>query len=100
MGCLIIWWRRRESNPRPSVLRPQIYMLSHIYDLTLTNRIDTGSERVYLVLAGFALDKTRQRSCDTSPRIQLTGILSSGLAIMRLVRSCRRWQLNWFAEIV
>ena len=23
------WWRRRESNPRPQVLRYKIYMLSH-----------------------------------------------------------------------
>ena len=22
------WWRRRESNPRPSALRPQLYMFS------------------------------------------------------------------------
>jgi hypothetical protein len=21
------WWRRRESNPRPQVLRPEVYML-------------------------------------------------------------------------
>jgi len=28
------WWRRRESNPRPQVLRPQIYMRSRVIDLT------------------------------------------------------------------
>ena len=25
---LVYWWRRRESNPRPSVLYKQIYILS------------------------------------------------------------------------
>ena len=26
-----IWWRRRESTPRPSVLHHKVYMLSFIY---------------------------------------------------------------------
>jgi hypothetical protein len=25
------WWRRRESNPRPRALRPEVYMLIHVY---------------------------------------------------------------------
>ena len=28
---LAVWWSRRESNPRPSAIHLQIYMLSHIY---------------------------------------------------------------------
>ena len=28
------WWRRRESNPRPRILRPQLYMLSRVFVLT------------------------------------------------------------------
>jgi len=29
------WWRRRESNPRPKVLRPRIYMHSSPFSLVL-----------------------------------------------------------------
>src|SRR3569833_332496 len=28
---MVNWWRRRESNPRPQVLRLRLYMLIHIY---------------------------------------------------------------------
>ncbi len=28
------WWRRRESNPRPQVLRPRFYMRSQLFNLT------------------------------------------------------------------
>ncbi len=31
--CVCIWWRWRESNPRPKVLHPRIYMLSSPLDL-------------------------------------------------------------------
>ena len=27
----VYWWSRRESNPRPSAIRLQIYMLSRVY---------------------------------------------------------------------
>ena len=27
----IYWWRRRELNPRPQVLRPRLYMLSLVF---------------------------------------------------------------------
>jgi len=30
-----IWWRRGESNPRPKVLRPRIYMHSSPFSLVL-----------------------------------------------------------------
>jgi len=26
-----VWWRRRESNPRPQVLRHRLYMLIHAF---------------------------------------------------------------------
>ena len=29
-GGFLIWWRRRESNPRPQVLYRQSYMLSQV----------------------------------------------------------------------
>jgi len=29
--CVAVWWSRRESNPRPSAIHLQIYMLSHVY---------------------------------------------------------------------
>ena len=31
---LLKWWRRRESNPRPQVLRPRFYMRSQLFNLT------------------------------------------------------------------
>jgi len=30
-GGFIYWWRRRELNPRPSVLCRGIYMFSQVY---------------------------------------------------------------------
>jgi hypothetical protein len=33
--AFFVWWRRGESNPRPKVLRPRIYMLSALFDLIL-----------------------------------------------------------------
>ena len=30
-GPFVDWWRRRESNPRPQVLRPRLYMLIHVF---------------------------------------------------------------------
>jgi hypothetical protein len=34
---LHVWWRRRESNPRPRALRPRIYMLirANLFNRTL-----------------------------------------------------------------
>jgi len=37
-----IWWRRRESNPRPQVLRPWLYML--IRSIDLVDGYPTGRE--------------------------------------------------------
>ncbi len=31
VGLAFYWWRRRESNPRPWVLRYRYYMLSFVY---------------------------------------------------------------------
>lgn len=28
---MLIWWRRRESNPRPQALRLRLYMLIRVY---------------------------------------------------------------------
>ena len=28
-----VWWRRRESNPRPTVLHPWLYMLILVFAL-------------------------------------------------------------------
>lgn len=35
MGGFYVWWRRRESNPRPQILRFRIYMFSSSINLTL-----------------------------------------------------------------
>lgn len=39
-GILYIWWRRRESNPRPQVLCHRLYML--ILSIVLTSSNPTG----------------------------------------------------------
>jgi hypothetical protein len=31
---LLVWWRRRESNPRPQDLRLRLYMLIRVFALT------------------------------------------------------------------
>jgi len=50
-GGFFIWWRRRESNPRPQVLYRQHYMLSQVI---WSNRSHAGRQagkrRVTLVL--------------------------------------------------
>jgi len=28
---IVVWWRRRESNPRPQALRRRLYMLSLVF---------------------------------------------------------------------
>jgi hypothetical protein len=35
-----IWWRRRESNPRPQILRYQLYMLIPSISLTISYPMD------------------------------------------------------------
>ena len=43
--ALLVWWSRRESNPRPQALRPWHYMLSPVIDLTVlvpTGRVSNG----------------------------------------------------------
>ena len=42
MGDLLCWWRRRESNPRPQVLRLWLYML--IRSIDLVDGYPTGRE--------------------------------------------------------
>jgi hypothetical protein len=41
-GFFHFWWRRRESNPRPQVIHLQLYMLSRVFDLTVS--YPTGRE--------------------------------------------------------
>ena len=50
-GGFLIWWRRRESNPRPQVLYRQYYILSQVIS---SNRFhadrQAGKQRVTFVL--------------------------------------------------
>ena len=41
-GVSVVWWRRRESNPRPQALRSKVYML--ILSLNLASDYPTGRE--------------------------------------------------------
>ncbi len=43
-----IWWRRRESNPRPQTLYRWYYMLSVVFMLTPTTR-RTGAASASLI---------------------------------------------------
>jgi hypothetical protein len=40
VGGLCVWWRRRESNPRPQILRFQLYMFIPSIILTTSYPMD------------------------------------------------------------
>ena len=44
MGGLFIWWRRRESNPRPKVLCHWYYMLSFVIGFNLSEPDEQGGD--------------------------------------------------------
>ncbi len=48
---MLIWWRRRESNPRPQALRLRLYML--IPPLVVGGRYPAGRENDRLVSLSF-----------------------------------------------
>ena len=93
-----IWWRRRESNPRPQALCRRFYMCSLSFDLT-----ESPADRQALLPAipkGFSdlasgrphRDPVRYdaRNLNAPARLQSDGTL---LGFKQRVRSCRRWQL-------
>ena len=62
---IIKWWRRRESNPRPSALYRQLYMLSRPF--FLASRYPDGGEcawPVQYLFSGSALNELPSRSCE------------------------------------
>ena len=102
-----LWWRRRESNPRPQALCRRFYMCSLSFDLT-----ESPADRQALLPAipkGFSdlasgrphRDPVRYdaRNLNAPARLQSDGTL---LGFKQRVRSCRRWQLivcRWIYEV-
>ena len=70
------WWRRRESNPRPSALGRWLYMLSCVYCFSPfddpTNRVSMGEP---LKFSDLHRSDCRARSCVRAPDVtpQATG---------------------------
>ncbi len=61
------WWRWRESNPRPKVLHPQLYMLSTTFDLVRRQhdvRSTSTDQRVRLTVDRCAASQRRSRDYD------------------------------------
>ena len=94
---LLVWWRRRESNPRPQDLRLRLYMLIRVF--VLTGGYPTGRDnhkRSRLSFSGSApgsfstILRDRRPVLDAQARLQSDGTL---LVFKQRVRSCRRWQL-------
>ncbi len=94
---LLVWWRRRESNPRPQDLRLRLYMLIRVF--ALTGGYPTGRDnhqRSRLSFSGSApgsfstILRDRRPVLDAQARLQSDGTL---LVFKQRVRSCRRWQL-------
>ena len=93
-----IWWRRRESNPRPQALRLRLYML--IPPIDLVHGYPVGGENQGRSRKGFngSTPGTLHREpvrvdagdLDAQARLQSDGTL---LGFKQRVRSCRRWQL-------
>ena len=93
-----LWWRRRESNPRPQALCRRFYMRSLSFDLTGGSPDRQGDlPAIPKGFSGLAPGGPRRdlmrydaRNLNASARLQSDGTLPG---IKRRVRSCRRWQL-------
>jgi hypothetical protein len=73
------WWRWRESNPRPKVLHPQLYMLSSPFDLVRRQHDVRGAstdQRVGLTVDRCAASQWRSR--DNDPTSTSTGTSGFG----------------------
>ena len=100
------WWRRRESNPRPRVIHPTVYMLSGMIGV-VTGRSSANSGHqapsVPSGKSGQLLERFLRNRPPRSFRNSRTHRRGSGwrLAVKPLGRSLRRSQLafcGWFNE--
>jgi hypothetical protein len=97
---LYIWWRWRELNPRPQILRFRYYMF--FLFLILTRSYPTGRENHWRFRISFSqstpdtlhddLVRVDAWNLNAQARLQSDGTL---LVIKQRARSCRRWQLNF-----
>lgn len=60
----IMWWRRRESNPRPKIIRTGVYILIPNFGFRPSGPLRTGSLKAYPDegFAGAASGNPRQLS--------------------------------------
>jgi hypothetical protein len=47
----IVWWRRRESNPRPQIRRRRLYMLIHAFKFN--RKLPDGQGKQTAILVSF-----------------------------------------------
>ena len=102
-----MWWRRRESNPRPQVLRLWLYML--IRSIYLIAGYPTGRENRQRAWQGFnesapgALHRDPISGDSRDPVVWARNRAEGFTQVFKLLkRSCRRWQLkfcNQFYEL-
>ena len=95
-----IWWRRRESNPRPQALRLWLYML--ILSIYLTAGYPKGRENRQRAWKGFngsapgALHRDPIWGDSRDPVVWARAGRKALRQVFKLrVRSCRRWQLKF-----
>ena len=96
-----IWWRRRESNPRPQALDCRIYVRSSLFGSRLTLPEEQGrrsASRRYL------LTEPPRRTVARDPVSASPESVAQAPTGQRLggikppERSCRRWQLKFAQE--
>ena len=102
-----IWWRRRELNPRPQVLRLWLYML--IRSIDLIDGYPTGRENQQRAWISFnestpgVLHRDPIWGDSRDPVVWARSRAEGSTQVFKLLkRSCRRWQLkvcNQFYEL-
>src|SRR5579871_3229666 len=90
----IVWWRWRESNPRPKALDARYYMLSSPLNLVPRQHDVRGASKDQSAL----FNPYRRTAISGDPVImtlhpRAQAQVGSGLGLKRPERSCRRWQL-------
>ena len=103
----LVWWRRRESNPRPQVLCLRLYML--IRSINLVEGYPSGRENQQRAWISFnestpgVLHRDPIWGDSRDPVVWARSRAEGSTQVFKLLkRSCRRWQLkvcNQFYEL-
>ena len=94
------WWRRRESNPRPTVLHHRLYMLSPSIALARWRPGGQGAfGRASFMFRGCRRGRNHRYPVDLALESSPRAPIHRGKQLTLLVRSFRRWQLYRVAAI-